>query len=342
MLADISPARISALESALNPNRPPQDEGAVIGNYGAVINDMITLADQVSLGVSDAVPDQRRADAQRAVAGQGAGVGAARPDQLRHRRRGPGQPDLVLQPEPRYGRPDVAGLPRRPDHVQLFTTAYNQEFVDEAAFHASATPAESAFLSDACGPQAARFVGVSLADNISQNIMANNATFTVTATSGVGRVGQPAAVRRARARRPADASGARAARQPRPTMPRPRPSRLTTMAQVLPAWDSGPRRQARRDAGHRAVRRGQHRRPGHPAAAAPRSRPRSPTSSSPWPCCSSSCWPRSLVARSLVLPLRRLRAGALDIASVQLPERVRLLSENARCRPRPWRSRRST
>jgi len=35
-----------------------------------------------------------------------------------------------------------------------------------------------------------------------------------------------------------------------------------------------------------------------------------------------------LVARSLVLPLRRLRAGALDIASVQLPERVRLLSES--------------
>ncbi len=29
-----------------------------------------------------------------------------------------------------------------------------------------------------------------------------------------------------------------------------------------------------------------------------------------------------------MLPLRRLRAGALDIASVQLPERVRLLSEN--------------
>jgi signal transduction histidine kinase len=35
-----------------------------------------------------------------------------------------------------------------------------------------------------------------------------------------------------------------------------------------------------------------------------------------------------LVARSLVLPLRRLRAGALDIASVQLPERVRLLADN--------------
>ena len=35
-----------------------------------------------------------------------------------------------------------------------------------------------------------------------------------------------------------------------------------------------------------------------------------------------------LVARSIVLPLRRLRAGALDVASVQLPERVRQLSES--------------
>jgi len=35
------------------------------------------------------------------------------------------------------------------------------------------------------------------------------------------------------------------------------------------------------------------------------------------------------VARSLVLPLRRLRAGALDIATVQLPERVRQLAEAA-------------
>ena len=34
------------------------------------------------------------------------------------------------------------------------------------------------------------------------------------------------------------------------------------------------------------------------------------------------------VARSLVRPLRRLRAGALDIASTQLPERVRLLTES--------------
>ena len=33
------------------------------------------------------------------------------------------------------------------------------------------------------------------------------------------------------------------------------------------------------------------------------------------------------VARSLVGPLRRLREGALNIATVELPERVRLLGE---------------
>ena len=36
-----------------------------------------------------------------------------------------------------------------------------------------------------------------------------------------------------------------------------------------------------------------------------------------------------IVARSLILPLRRLRAGALDIATVQLPERVQQLAEAA-------------
>jgi signal transduction histidine kinase len=35
-----------------------------------------------------------------------------------------------------------------------------------------------------------------------------------------------------------------------------------------------------------------------------------------------------IVARSLVLPLRRLRAGALDIATMQLPERIRQMAES--------------
>jgi signal transduction histidine kinase len=40
-----------------------------------------------------------------------------------------------------------------------------------------------------------------------------------------------------------------------------------------------------------------------------------------------------LVARSLVLPLRRLRAGALDIATVELPERVTQLSQSPESDP---------
>ncbi len=54
VLADISPARISALESALNPTCRPRTRARSSGNYDADINDMIVLADQVSQGVSNA------------------------------------------------------------------------------------------------------------------------------------------------------------------------------------------------------------------------------------------------------------------------------------------------
>ncbi len=40
----------------------------------------------------------------------------------------------------------------------------------------------------------------------------------------------------------------------------------------------------------------------------------------------------SLVGRSMVRPLRRLRAGALEIAGLQLPETVRRMSETRRVR----------
>ena len=51
--ADITGPRLKNLHNTLNP-QAPQDELAVIANYGAVISDMITLADQVAQGVSDA------------------------------------------------------------------------------------------------------------------------------------------------------------------------------------------------------------------------------------------------------------------------------------------------
>ena len=54
VLADISPLRLACLPTHAVPDRPPAGQLAVIANYGADINDMITLADQVGQGVSDA------------------------------------------------------------------------------------------------------------------------------------------------------------------------------------------------------------------------------------------------------------------------------------------------
>ena len=52
--ADISSGRMTDLRAALVPTKPPLSEQAVIGDYGAIVNDMITLADQTAQGVSDA------------------------------------------------------------------------------------------------------------------------------------------------------------------------------------------------------------------------------------------------------------------------------------------------
>ena len=51
--ADITGPRLKNLHNTLSP-QAPQDELAVIANYGAVISDMINLADQTAQGVSDA------------------------------------------------------------------------------------------------------------------------------------------------------------------------------------------------------------------------------------------------------------------------------------------------
>src|ERR1700733_7007616 len=194
VLADISPARISALESALNPQLPPQDEGAVIGNYDADINDMIVLADQVSQGVSNAsltsdVGALNALSLAKEQASEERGL-------INYAIRTPG--DLTPGNLTTYFNPNLGANGEMaqdyfidPTTVSLFTTAYNQEFVDESAFYASATPAESAFLSGAWGAQG-RFVGVSLAENLSQNIMANdNALMTSSSASAAPVAGSP-------------------------------------------------------------------------------------------------------------------------------------------------------
>jgi signal transduction histidine kinase len=328
VVADISPARISALESALNPQLPPQDEGAVIGNYDADINDMIVLADQVSQGVSNAslTSDveafnalslaKEQASEERGLINY-AIAGSA------------DQGGLTTYFNPNLG---TAGQTAQdyfvdPTTVQLFTTAYNQEFVDESAFYASATSAESAFLSNAWG-SAGRFVGVSLAENLSQNIMANNTTYTVSATSATPVVGSPLLFDAQGLGDPLTLSGARALQEQmlKNDVPTTAES-VQTMAQVLPAWEAG---QADKLDGLQSTELFI---AGNIAATARQLQ----TAASQAAVTSGIITLAVLlvvllaalaVARSVVLPLRRLRAGALDIASVQLPDRVKLLTES--------------
>jgi signal transduction histidine kinase len=321
VLADISPARISALESALNPTLPPQDEGAVIGNYDADINDMIVLADQVSQGVSNAslTSDVEALNALALAKEQASEERGL----INYSIAGT---DLNTVSLTQYFNPNLgaAGQQARdffvdPTTVSLFTTAYDQEFVDEAGFYASATPAETAFLSNAWG-SGGRFVGVSLAENLSQNIMANNGSYT-TATSSVS--GSPLLFDAQGLGDPLTLSGAQALKNDTPTSAQ----SVQTMAQVLPAWEAG---QADKLDGLQATEQFI---AGNIAATASRLQGAASQAAATSGIITLAVLLVVLlaalaVARSVVLPLRRLRAGALDIASVQLPERVRLLTES--------------
>jgi signal transduction histidine kinase len=322
VLADISPGRISTLESALNPNLPPQDEGAVMGNYDADINDMIVLADQVSQGVSNAsltsdVEALNALSLAKEQASEERGL-------INYSIAGTDQNTVSLT---QYFNPNLgaAGQQARdffvdPTTVSLFTTAYDQEFVDEADFYASATPAETAFLSNAWG-SGGRFVGLSLAENLSQNIMANNGSYTQTASTSVS--GSPLLFDAQGLGDPLTLSGAQALKNVTPT---PAQS-VQTMAQVLPAWEAG---QADKLDGMQATEQFV---AGNIAATASKLQNASSQAAVTSGIITLAVLLVVLlaalaVARSVVQPLRRLRAGALDIASVQLPDRVKLLTES--------------
>jgi signal transduction histidine kinase len=330
VLADISPARISTLESALNPNLPPQDEGAVIGNYDADINDMIVLADQVSQGVSNAsltsdVEALNALSLAKEQASEERGL-------INYAIAGT---DLSSVSLTQYFNPNLGAAGQQaqdffvdPTTVSLFTTAYNQEFVDEAGFYASATPAETAFLSNAWG-SSGRFVGVSLAENLSQNIMANNGSYTPTASSTTSSVsGSPLLFDAQGLGDPLTLSGAQALQQQTLEKDAPTPAEsIQTLAQVLPAWEAG---QADKLDGLQSTEQFI---AGNIAATASQLQSASSRAADTSGLITLVVLLVVLlaalaVARSVVLPLRRLRAGALDIASVQLPDRVRLLTES--------------
>jgi signal transduction histidine kinase len=156
VLADISSSRMKDLRSALDP-KAPLGELAVIANYGAIINDMITLADQVAQGVSDAsLASDVRAFNGLALAKEQASQQRALLNYTFSTRAGPNDGNVQV---------DANTLPA----LQL---ASDNEFTDESAFQTAATADEQAFLTNTLSSPAA-VTDVAYAQELELSIFSN-------------------------------------------------------------------------------------------------------------------------------------------------------------------------
>jgi signal transduction histidine kinase len=167
--ADISGTRLKSLHNTLNP-QAPQDELAVIANYGAVISDMITLADQVAQGVSDAslTSDVRAFNAL-----------ALAKEQLSQQRA------LLNYSFSNPGDTSPANVFVDQNTELALQIASQEEFSDESAFQQAATPAERAFLASTLSSSAAA-TSVASAQNIETNVIANEGSVTGQSGSPLG------------------------------------------------------------------------------------------------------------------------------------------------------------
>jgi signal transduction histidine kinase len=327
-LSDLN--NVSSLEDVFAPSAPPQSEASVINNYGAIITDLITVTDQVGQGVADAqlTSDVRALNelglAKEQVSQQRAYLNSA------FETAGADQgPYTALNSNfvNASGAPlTVNGPFFDPADVQSLTTAYDDEFVDESAFQQAATPAEQTFFVNALGRHTEQ---IATAENIEQNVIANeNGVASISGSPMLDDIYQPSNPTKAQISAQGATVPAEEVNQDEPTSPVSVGMSADAIETAgLTAWDTAmsdkltalqstetliadniTSRISQLQAGAQdtallyliitlvvllVVM----------AAAL-------------------------LVARSVVLPLRRLRAGALNIASVQLPERVRLLSEN--------------
>src|SRR5215469_11213765 len=152
--ADISGARLQSLHKTLDP-QAPQDELAVIANYGAVTNDMINLADQVAQGVSDAslTSDVRAFNAL-----------ALAKEQLSQQRA------LLNYSFSNPGNISAPNVLVDPNSELALQIASQEEFSDESSFQQAATPAERAFLASTLSSSAAA-TSVAAAQNIESNVI---------------------------------------------------------------------------------------------------------------------------------------------------------------------------
>ncbi|HMD94431.1 MAG TPA: nitrate- and nitrite sensing domain-containing protein [Trebonia sp.] len=284
--ADITGPRLKNLHNTLNP-QTPQDELAVIANYGAVISDMINLGDQVAQGVSDAslTSDVRAFNAL-----------ALAKEQLSQQRA------LLNYSFSNPGSASPSNVFVDPNTELALQIASQEEFSDESAFQQAATPAERAFLASTLSSGTAA-TSVAAAQNIETNVIANEGSVTGQSGSPLGlsilgaedstsTTVDAAVVTRGETAWDAGMTSDLNALESTETLV------ADNIASRASQLESGVKQSALITGIITAV------------------------------VLLLVLAAALLVARSLVLPLRRLRAGALDVASVQLPDRVRQLSES--------------
>ncbi len=317
----------------------PQSETSVILDYNAVINDLITLANQVGQGVSDAslTSDVRALNelslAKEQASQQRALLNWAFANPYTAQNGSTQQTAFTyLSASPFLGtgtgRAFVEDTERNtaffdPTSVQELQTAYNQEFVDESGFQQAATSAERSYMANAFGA-GGRSPWIGLVEVAEQNAIAENNAVTTPPPGLTPLVGSPMLDSMTQAHSPSPVKITAANVDSVPGTPN---SLGNPNSPGFKAWDTG---MADKLAAMQSTetllndnitnRVGQLHSGAQQAALL--------AAGITLLVLLLVLFAALIVARSLVRPLRRLRAGALDIASVQLPERVRMLSES--------------
>ena len=329
---DISPSRIGVLQSTLG---QPQDVFSVIGDYAADINDMITLADQVGQGVSDAtLASNVQAYNAMALAKEQA---SEQRGLLNDAFTSPtdftatyevGAKGAIVTSGGKTLNIPVPTL--NPNSEAALSVAYGQEFTDEHAFYQAATPAEAVNFTRQIGPLA---VGIAL--GLEQNMFSNiNSDYFIGAggatDTGANVPGSqliPNVQTLPVPLKQTPSSGVQGFQLPTsPSISKLNPD-AQALAQGQTVWDTGT------DDELAAMQDTETLIAGDIAARASQLQQAAQQTALTYGIITLVVLlivllAALVVARSLVLPLRRLRAGALNIASVQLPERVRLLTES--------------
>jgi signal transduction histidine kinase len=297
---------VAAVADLQNLTNTASDPSAVFDDYAAVIGNMVTLQGQVALGVTDG---QLTSDVQTlnslSLAKDEVAQEQALIDEV-----------LTIQASD-FGL--NAGFVDFNTETSL-QVAHQDELTDVSAFQGTASQSESALFDALLGPQAAKLASETMTDNLEGGIFDDASGNPPTGPDGVTplvKVDQTNGIPLQQVINANQAGVVNKAGQPT----------IKTVAELQAAWDAGmgAKLSALRDTENVVAANVVDR-----ATQLQRSARQTELTyiAITVAVLLIVLLAALLVARSLVLPLRRLRVGALDIASVQLPERVRLLSEN--------------